>query len=113
MRNQQIKLQELPPSLRSFIHKYPKVWRAHERLGIESTRAGPLKERDVQLIKIAVTGSLMLETSFKTHVRKAIRAKATRAEIEHTIIQTLPIIGIGRTMMALKWYNETLRKPRR
>ena len=113
MQSQKSNLKELPPSLRAFIKKYPKVWAAHERLGVECARAGPLTSREIQLIKIAVTGSLMLETSFKTHVRKAIRVKATRTEVEHTITQMLPIVGLGRTMTAMKWYSEALRKPRR
>ena len=112
MQGERINPRELPPSLREFMAKYPKVWTAHERLGVECARAGPLTAKEIQLIKIAVTGSLSLETSFKTHVQKAMRAKATRAEVEHTIIQMLPIIGMGRTIMAMKWYTETLRKPR-
>ena len=108
-----VELKELPPSLRTFIRRYPKVWGAHERLGLECLKAGPLDDKQIQLTKIAITASLMLETSFKTHVRKALRAKATKAEIEHTIIQLLPIVGIGRTMMALKWYNEAASRPRK
>ena len=104
---------ELPPSLRKFVGKYPEVWSAHERLGLECGRAGPLTPKEIQLIKIAITGSLSLETPFKTHVQKAIRTKASRAEVEHTIIQLLPIIGMGRTMMAMKWYNETLHGSRK
>jgi alkylhydroperoxidase/carboxymuconolactone decarboxylase family protein YurZ len=110
LQNQKITLKELSPSLRAFIRKYPQVWTAHERLGVECARAGPLTSKEIQLIKIAVTGSLMLETSFKTHVQKAIRAKARRTEVEHTIIQMLPIVGIGRTMTAMKWYSEALHK---
>jgi alkylhydroperoxidase/carboxymuconolactone decarboxylase family protein YurZ len=113
LQNKKLDLKELPPSLRGFIRKYPEVWTAHERLGIECARAGPLTSKEIQLIKIAVTASLMLETSFKTHVQKAIRAKATRAEVEHTIIQMLPIVGLGRTMTAMKWYIEALHKPRK
>ena len=103
---------ELPASLREFIGKYPGVWSAHEKLGVACVRAGPLTAKESQLIKIAVTGCLSLETSFKTHVQKAMRANATRAEVEHTIIQMLPIVGMGRTMMAMKWYSEVLRKSR-
>ena len=113
MQGRETNLKELPPSLRGFIKKYPDVWKAHERLGVECARAGPLTNKEIQLIKIAVTASLRLETSFKTHVQKAMRAKATQSEIEHTIIQMLPIVGIGRTMMTMKWYKETLDKPRK
>ena len=113
LQSQKINLKDLPPSLRSFIRKYPEVWTAHERLGVECARAGPLTSKEIQLIKIAVTASLRLETPFKTHVQKAIRAKATKGEVEHTIIQMLPIVGIGRTMIAMKWYSEAMQKSRK
>jgi alkylhydroperoxidase/carboxymuconolactone decarboxylase family protein YurZ len=64
------------------------------------------------LIKLAITGSVSLETSFKTHVKKAMRAGATSEEIEHAIIQMLPILGLARTMMAMKWYHEASRQKR-
>ena len=105
-----IDLEGLPSTLQRFIKAYPDVWSAHEKLGIESAKAGPLGEKEIQLIKLAVTGSQMLETAFKTHVQKAVEAGATRAEIEHAIIQVLPLVGMGRTMMAMKWYQETLGK---
>lgn len=105
--SKEIDLKELPPTLQDFIKAYPDVWSAHERLGLEVAKAGPLSEKQIQLIKLAVTGSQMLETAFKTHVQKAVDAGASRAEIEHTIIQLLPIVGMGRTMMAMKWYHES------
>lgn len=105
-------VRELRPTLRHFIKNYPKVWSAHEKLGIETAKAGPLSAKQIQLIKLSVTGSHMLETAFKTHVRKASGAGATRAEIEHAIIQLLPIVGMGRTLMAMKWYQESLGRRR-
>ncbi len=96
----------LPPTLQRFIETHPDVWSAHEKLGVECAKAGPLTEKIIQLVKLAITGSQMLETAFKTHVQKAAAAGATRAEIEHAIIQLLPIVGMGRTMMALKWCHE-------
>jgi alkylhydroperoxidase/carboxymuconolactone decarboxylase family protein YurZ len=113
VRTQSVNVRELPASLRSFIAKYPKVWTAHEKLGIECSRGGPLTEREIQLIKLAVTGSISLETSFKTHVKKAMRAGATGPQIEHAIIQMLPILGLARTMMAMKWYREASQKSRK
>lgn len=102
---------ELPESLRRFAKAYPAVWSAHESLGIETAGAGPLNERDIQLIKLAVSASQGMETSFKTHAKKALRLGASTAEIEHAIIQILPMVGMGKMMMAMKWYRET-RKPR-
>jgi len=72
-----------------------------------------LSEKEIQLIKLSVSGSQMLETPFKTHVRKALRAGATRSQIEHAILLLLPIAGMGRTMMTMKWYHEVLESRRR
>jgi alkylhydroperoxidase/carboxymuconolactone decarboxylase family protein YurZ len=110
VRKEDIDKSRLPSTLQEFIGRYPKVWSAHENLGVECKQAGPLDEKQIQLIKIAATGCLTLETAFKTHVKKAVQANATKDEIEHTIIQLLPIVGMGRTMMAMKWYQESLRR---
>jgi alkylhydroperoxidase/carboxymuconolactone decarboxylase family protein YurZ len=105
-----IDFKELPESLRRFVKSYPAVWSAHERLGIETARAGPLSERDIQLIKLAVSASQGMETSFKTHVEKALRSGASEAEIEHAIVQLLPMIGMGKMMTAMKWYRERRKR---
>jgi len=112
MPKKEIDKKQLPLTLQQFIKKYPRLWAAHESLGMECAQAGPLSEKEIQLVKIAVTGSLTLETAFKTHVQKSVQAGASKREIEHTIIQLLPILGMGRTMMAMKWYHESLNRKR-
>ena len=99
-------IEELPPTLRRFIKKYPDVWSAHEKLGIEVAKAGALPARDMQLIKLGASASLGLETSFKTHVKKALRAGVSKDEIEHAILQLLPMLGLTKTMTAMKWYTK-------
>ena len=56
---------------------------------------------------MAITAGQSLETAFKTHARKAAQAGASSDEMEHVVIQLLPIVGLGRTMMAAKWLEET------
>ena len=112
MRKEHIDKNRLPSTLQEFTKRYPKVWSAHENLGLECKQAGPLSDKQIQLIKIAVTATLTLETPFKTHVKKAVQAGASKHEIEHAIIQLLPIVGMGRTMMAMKWYQESLHRKR-
>ena len=99
----------MPPTLKRFIKKYPKVWSANERLGIEVAKVGPLRPKEIQLIKMTVSAGLGLETSFKTHVKKALRERASRSEIEHAILQLLPMVGLAKTMMAMKWYTECVK----
>jgi len=51
---------------------------------------------------MANTASQTLETAFKTMPEKP-QAGATFDEMEHVVIQLLPIVGLGRTMMAAEW----------
>lgn len=64
----------------------------------------------IKLIKMAITGSQMLETAFKTRVKKASDAGATIEEMQHAIIQLLPIMGLGRTVMAAKWLDDAVKR---
>jgi alkylhydroperoxidase/carboxymuconolactone decarboxylase family protein YurZ len=99
---------ELPKTLRSFIKKYPEIWNSYDNLGSSCTENGPLTEKMLELIKIAIHGANGMFTPFKTHVRLAIKTGATPDEIEHTIIQLLTSKGISQVMMCMKWANEVM-----
>jgi alkylhydroperoxidase/carboxymuconolactone decarboxylase family protein YurZ len=102
----EIDIKQLPSTLQKFIQRNPKIWESHEALGLACKQAGPLPERQIELIKMAITASQSLETAFKTHARNASKAGASSDEMEHVVIQLLPIMGLGRTMMAAKWLEE-------
>ncbi|MEE9283287.1 MAG: hypothetical protein V3U49_04355 [Nitrososphaerales archaeon] len=65
-------LSDLPSSLQRFAAKHPKIWEKYSELGQESSLAGPLDGKIVQLIKVAIYASKRQETPLKTHVRLAI-----------------------------------------
>jgi len=103
-------VKELPPTLRKFIRRNPKIWKSHEALGLACRKAGPLNDKQIEFIKMAITASQTMETAFKTHARKAAKAGASEDELQHVVVQLLPIMGLGRTMMASKWLEEA-KKP--
>jgi alkylhydroperoxidase/carboxymuconolactone decarboxylase family protein YurZ len=98
----------LPESLQDFIKKYPTIWNSYSKLGEECTKSGPLDNKQVELIKVAIYGLKGMHTPFKTHVRLALKFGATPNEIEHAILQMLTAEGISNTVMALKWANEVI-----
>jgi len=102
------KREGLPKSLQEFIRKYPQVWEAHEKLGIACKKAGPLEEKYLQMIKLAISGLQVHETAFKTHVRAAMRAGAKAEEVEHAIVQLLPTAGLNATMIAMNWAKQVM-----
>ena len=107
----EIDIHELPITLRKFIERNPKIWESHQALGLACRNAGPLADKYIEFIKMAITASQGLETAFKTHARKAKEAGAGRDEMDHVIVQMLPIMGLARTMMAAKWLDE-VSKPK-
>ena len=89
-----------PKFYTDFLKKYPEVGAQYEKMGQVVHQLGPLNERDSALVKLAISGSHLFHSAFKAHIRKAIAAGITRAEIEHVALLTLPTIGFP-TMMAM------------
>ncbi len=101
-------LSKMPSSLQKFAERYPKIWEKYSQLGKESSSAGPLDAKIVQLIKVGIYASKKQETPFKTHVRLAIENGATPEEIEHTILQILTAEGLGTTVRVWNWANSVV-----
>jgi len=89
-----------PKFYTDFLKKYPEVGKQYEKMGEVVHRQGPLNEREYALVKLAISGSHLFQSAFKSHIRKAVAAGVTRAEIEHVALLTLPTIGFP-TMMAM------------
>ncbi|NWG09303.1 MAG: carboxymuconolactone decarboxylase family protein [Nitrososphaerales archaeon] len=80
----------------------------YKKLGEACSRAGPIEDKYIELIKLAIWGTRIQYTPFKTHVRLALRNGATPEEIRHAIIQLLTAEGISTTTIAMNWANEVI-----
>lgn len=96
----QKKLSAPPKFYTSFLKKYQEVGEQYEKLGEVVHQQGPLNERDRALVKLAISGSNMLHSALKSHIKKAVAAGVTREEIEHVALLLLPTVGFP-TMMAM------------
>lgn len=94
------RLPKAPKFYRDFVKKYPDVAKGYEQMGDVVHQQGPLNERERALVKLAISGSNLLQSAFKSHIRKAIAAGISREEIEHIALLMLPTVGFP-TMMAL------------
>jgi hypothetical protein len=52
-----IDVHQLPSTLRKFIERNPKIWESHEALGLACRKAGPLSDKHIEFIKMAITAS--------------------------------------------------------
>jgi 4-carboxymuconolactone decarboxylase len=95
-----------PRSYNRFKEKYPEIGARYEELGHAVHHNGPLSERERALVKLAISGSQLYHSAFKAHIRKAIAAGLTRAEIEHVALLMLPTVGFPTMKAALGLIEE-------
>lgn len=88
--------------------KYPAVFDAHEKLGGELRRSGPLDEKTLQLIQLAAAGASGMEGAVHSHTRRARTAGASDDEIYQSLIVLISTIGFPRVMAAVSWCRDVL-----
>jgi 4-carboxymuconolactone decarboxylase len=93
----------LPHTYEAFIARFPEIDEAHQTVAIAIERAGPLDVKVRELIRIGIAAGAGLETATKSHVRRALDAGATEAEIEQTILLLVNTCGFSRAAMAWQW----------
>ena len=90
--------------------KYPQVFEAHETLGKEVRKAGPLDVKTQHLIQLAAAAASGSEGGVHSHTRRALSAGASEDEVHHALISLISTIGFPKTMAALSWSRDILEK---
>lgn len=103
--------QKVPSKLfNKLVKKYPDVFDAHEKLGLELKKAGPLDEKTMQLVQLAAAASSGMEGAVHSHTRRALKAGAEAEEIYHALIGLVSTIGFPKAMAAVSWSRDILDK---
>src|SRR5712692_6189511 len=89
--------------------KYPKVFEAYETLGESCRRAGPLQEKTLALVKLAIAVGARLEGAVHSHVRRSLEAGATIDECRHVVLLATTTIGFPAMMAALSWVEDVAK----
>jgi len=92
-----------PGAFKAFVAKFPELGAAHEAIARAAAKAGPLNEKQCELIKIGLSVGAGLESAVRAHVRKALQAGASEAEIEQAILLAYNTVGWPRTVAAWTW----------
>lgn len=100
----------LPHTYEAFIVRFPEIDEAHQTVARAIERAGPLDARTRELIRIGIAAGAGLETATKSHVRRALEAGATEAEIEQTILLLVNTCGFSRAAMAWQWARRQIER---
>ncbi|NLW80544.1 MAG: carboxymuconolactone decarboxylase family protein [Desulfovibrionales bacterium] len=85
---------------------YPDLIGAAETLGKTAQGAGPLKDKDIQLIQLGASVALRSEGAVRSHARRALQAGATPEEVRHAVIVLTATIGFPTVAAALDWLEK-------
>jgi AhpD family alkylhydroperoxidase len=86
----------------------PDFIQAVEALGKAARQAGPLDDRQAQLLQLTAAAAIRSEGAVHSHTRRALKAGATADEIRHALILITSTIGFPNVMAALSWADDVL-----
>lgn len=94
---------KLPKTYRQFAERFPKIVDAHRLMNDAAREAGPLDAKTCELVKMGIALGAGLESSFRSHVRRALEHGATTEEIEQAIVLAASTCGFSRTAAGWRW----------
>ena len=100
----------IPKSYRKMHDDHPEYMQAYEAFGKAAKEAGPLNEREVALVKMAISIGSALEGATHSHCRKALEAGCMPDELRHVAMVSAPTIGFPTMMRARSWVEDVLSK---
>lgn len=97
------------PKPYKFMHEtYPDYMEAYESFGQAAREAGPLSEREIALVKLAISIGAGLEGATHSHCRKAADAGCQADELRHVALLAAPTIGFPTMMRARSWVEDVV-----
>lgn len=100
----------IPKRYKKFTEDFQDVAKSYEELGSAVHKAGPLDDKTRALIKLAISTGARLEGAVHSHARKALKTGCTAEEMRHTVLLSLPTIGLPSMMAALSWIDEIIEE---
>jgi alkylhydroperoxidase/carboxymuconolactone decarboxylase family protein YurZ len=98
----------IPKPYKQMHETYPELMQAYESFGQATRLAGPLSQREVALVKLAISIGAGLEGAAHSHCRKALEAGCTPGELRHVALVSAPTIGFPTMMRARLWVEDVL-----
>lgn len=100
----------IPKPYKKMHDSYPELMQAYESFGKAAKEAGPLTDREVALVKLAVSIGAALEGAAHSHCRKAIEAGCSADDLRHVAVVSAPTIGFPTMMRAKSWVEDVVGK---
>ncbi len=92
------------------LQKFNTVMEKQQDLGKALREAGPINEKNSQLIQLGAAAAVRAEGSVHSHVKRALKAGAAPEEIYHAIILLTSTIGFPAVAAALSWAKDIIEE---
>lgn len=96
----------IPKTYHRFAERFPALAEAHRAMTEAGFEAGPLDGKTCELVKMGIALGAGLESSFHSHVRRALERGATREEIEQAIVLAMGTCGFSRAVAGWRWAQD-------
>jgi alkylhydroperoxidase/carboxymuconolactone decarboxylase family protein YurZ len=100
----------IPKPYQQMHRDHPELMIAYEAFASAARDAGPLDNRTLALVKLAISLGAGLEGGAHSHARKALEAGCTPAQLRHVALLCAPTIGFPPMMRARGWVEDVLEK---
>lgn len=101
-------MSKLPGRYSQFRKEFPAISRAYDEISTLTAQAGPLSEKVVQLVRLAMAIGSGQEGAVHSHARRALEAGAKPEEVRHVGLVALTTLGFPRMMTGLSWIDDTI-----
>jgi alkylhydroperoxidase/carboxymuconolactone decarboxylase family protein YurZ len=98
--------EKLPDFLERVIKQYPEVWKAYQDFGEACSDAGPLDDKSVRLVKLALAVGAKSEGAVHSHTRRALKQGIRPEELRQVALLAVTSIGWSPSMAALSWIQD-------
>ncbi len=99
-----------PNAYQTFTEHHPNVLKAYEALGKAVRDDGPLSDREVALVKLAIAVGARMEGATHAHCRNAMAAGIDEADLRQVALLAIPTVGFPNMMAAMTWINDSLAR---
>ncbi|MHA1544270.1 MAG: carboxymuconolactone decarboxylase family protein [Alphaproteobacteria bacterium] len=99
---------KLPKAAGKISEMHPKIWEYYNALAEECGTEGPLSEREIRLVKLALAAGIGSEGAVHSHSRRALAEGLSPEDLRHVGLLAIPTMGFPKAMAALTWIEDLL-----
>ncbi|MGB1815110.1 MAG: carboxymuconolactone decarboxylase family protein [Rubripirellula sp.] len=100
----------IPKRYQHMHQSHPELMEAYESFGKAAKDAGPLSDREIALVKLAISLGAGLEGASHSHCRKALESGCQPEDLAHVAILTAPTLGFPSMMRSKSWVESITSK---